>query len=232
MQCARRSGGAIFIDGFTGSGILDERSMPGKLTVANTVVRHTQQSGIKIAAGGGAGSKTQAVLSNVRVHNSAQAALTVNGGAKAMVSNSVFSGSAFGVDVEQANSEATVSNSTIAGNTTGLFTTGGAVLRLSNSDVILNGTGVNGTVKSYSTTASIPLRAAPSRRSASRAVRPACSKPRIVSARPPHDGGREFLSRARSADACSPTDFMCQVCGAAKYSLKCHQLLALLGRQT
>ena len=150
MQCARRSSGAIFIDGFTGSGILDERSMPGKLTVANTVVRHTQQSGIKIAAGGGAGSKTQAVLSNVRVHNSAQAALTVNGGAKAMVSNSVFSGSAFGVDVEQANSEATVSNSTIAGNTTGLFTTGGAVLRLSNSDVILNGTGVNGTVESYS----------------------------------------------------------------------------------
>ena len=88
------------------------------------------------------------MLSNVRVHNSAQAALTVNGGAKAMVSSSVFSGSAFGVDVEQANSEATVSNSTISGNTTGIFTSSGGVLRL--SDVILNGSGVNGTVESYS----------------------------------------------------------------------------------
>jgi hypothetical protein len=70
------------IDGFTGSGILDERSMPGKLTVSNTVVRHTQQSGIKIAAGGGAGNKTQAVLSNVRVHisRSVQCALAGHGG--------------------------------------------------------------------------------------------------------------------------------------------------------
>ena len=45
------------IDGFTGNGILDERSMPGKLTVSNTVVRHTQASGIKI--GGAAARATR-----------------------------------------------------------------------------------------------------------------------------------------------------------------------------
>ncbi len=78
------------------------------------------------------------------------AALTVNGGAKAMVSNSVFSGSTFGLDIEQANTSATVDGSTVSGNTTGIFTTGGAVLRLSNSNISFNGTGVNGTVNSFS----------------------------------------------------------------------------------
>ena len=100
------------IDGFAGSGISDERSVGGKLVVSNTVVRHTVLSGIRIAAGGK--SKIQATLSNVRVHNSAQAGLTVNGGANATVRNSVFSGSAIGVDVEQANSELSVDGSTSA----------------------------------------------------------------------------------------------------------------------
>ena len=136
------------IDGFTGRGISDERNNGGKLVVSNSVIRHTVDSGIRIAAGGT--NKIDATLSNVRVHNSAAAALTVNGGAKAMVSNSVFSGSNFGLDIEQANSEATVDNSTVSGNTTGIFTTGGAVLRLSNSNVSFNGTGVNGTVNSFS----------------------------------------------------------------------------------
>jgi len=135
------------IDGFSGRGISDERNNGGKLVVSNTVVRHTVDSGIRIAAGG---TKIDATLSNVRVHNSAAAALTVNGGAKAMVSDSVFSGSTFGLDIEQANSEATVDNSTISANTTGIFTTGGGVLRLSNSNVSFNGTGVNGTVNSFS----------------------------------------------------------------------------------
>jgi hypothetical protein len=136
------------IDGFTGSGILDERSVGGKLTVADTVVRHTQQSGIKIAAGG-LGNRIQATLSNVRVHNSAQAGLTVNGGAKATVRNSVFSGSAYGLDVEQANSELSVDGSTISHNGTAFFTTGGAALRLSNSNVAFNDAGANGVVESF-----------------------------------------------------------------------------------
>ena len=136
------------IDGLAGHGILDERSVGGTLTIANTVVRHTQLSGIKIAAGG-LGNKIQATLSNVRVHNSAQAGLTVNGGAKAAVRNSVFSGSTFGVDVEQANSEVSVDGSTISHNATGLFTNGGAVLRLSNTNVAFNDSGVAGTVQSF-----------------------------------------------------------------------------------
>ena len=136
------------IDGFTGRGISDERTNGGKLVVSDTTVRHTADSGIRIAAGGV--NRIDATLTNVRVHNSAIAALTVNGGAKATVSNSVFSGSTFGLDIEQANSSATVDNSMVSGNTTGIFTNGGAVLRLSNSNVAYNGTGVNGTVNSFS----------------------------------------------------------------------------------
>jgi hypothetical protein len=92
--------------------------------------------------------KIDAVLSNVRVHNSGTA-LTANGGAKVTVSDSVFSGSGFGLDIEQANTEAVVDRSTVSGNTTGIFTTGGAMLRLSNSTVSFNATGVNGTVNSF-----------------------------------------------------------------------------------
>ena len=91
------------IDGFTGRGISDERTNGGKLVVSDTTVRHTVDSGIRIAAGGV--NRIDATLTNVRVHNSAVAALTVNGGAKAMVSNSVFSGSTIGLDIEQANTE-------------------------------------------------------------------------------------------------------------------------------
>ena len=136
------------IDGFTGRGISDERTNGGKLVVSDTAIRHTLDSGIRIAAGGV--NRVDATLTNVRVHNSATAALTVNGGAKAMVSNSVFSGSAIGLDVEQAGTSATVDASTVSGNATGIFTNNGAMLRLSNSNVSFNGTGVNGTVNSFS----------------------------------------------------------------------------------
>jgi hypothetical protein len=135
------------IDGFTGRGISDERTTGGKLVVSDTVVRHTVDSGIRVAAG--AVTKIDATLSNVRVHNCGTG-LTANGGAKVMVSKSVFSGNGIGVDVEQANTEATVDDSTISGNTTGLLTTGGGVLRLSNSNVSFNGAGASGTVNSFS----------------------------------------------------------------------------------
>jgi hypothetical protein len=136
------------IDGFTGRGISDERANGGKLVISDTTVRHTQDSGIRIAAGGV--NRIDAVLTNVRVHNSNIAALTVNGGAKATVANSVFSGSNIGLDIEQSGTEAMVDNSTVSGNTTGIFTNGGAVLRLSGTTVSFNATGMNGAVNSFS----------------------------------------------------------------------------------
>lgn len=134
------------IDGFTGRGISDERANGGKLIVTDTVVRNTLGSAIQVAP---VGTKIDATLSRVKVYNSATAALTANGGAKVMVSDSVLSNSAFGVDAEQANTEVMVSNSSISGNTTGILTTGGAIARLANSTVAYNTTGINGTVTSF-----------------------------------------------------------------------------------
>ena len=135
------------IDGFGNDGISDARPNGGKLVVSDTTVRHVVGSGIRIAAGGV--NRIDATLTNVRVHNAGTAALTVNGGAKAAVSNSVFSGSGIGLDIEQVGTSATVDGSMISGNTTGIFTTGGAMLRLSNSSVTFNGTLASGTVNSF-----------------------------------------------------------------------------------
>ncbi|MEA2993001.1 MAG: hypothetical protein QOD40_1921 [Alphaproteobacteria bacterium] len=135
------------IDGFTGRGISDERTAGGKLVVTNTSISHTVGSGIQVAP---VGTKIDAAINNVRVYNSGAAGLTVNGGGKAMVNNSVFSGSNFGLDIEGAGSEANVDNSVVSSNATGILTTAGATLRLSNTDVAFNGTGVNGTVNSFS----------------------------------------------------------------------------------
>ena len=66
-----------------------------------------------------------------------------------MIANSVLSGSTFGLDIEQANTEALAENVTLSGNGTGIFVGSGASLRLSNSRVAFNGTGVNGTVQSF-----------------------------------------------------------------------------------
>ena len=67
-----------------------------------------------------------------------------------MISNSVFSGSTAGIDIAQANTEVLADNVTLSGNTTGMEIGAGATLRLSNSNVAFNGTGVNGTVQSHS----------------------------------------------------------------------------------
>jgi hypothetical protein len=136
------------IDGFGTRGISDERTNGGKLVVSDTTIRHVVGSGIHIVAGGV--NQNKVMLSNVRVHNAAVAGLLANGGAKVMVSNSVFSGSTTGIDAQQANTEVTVDNSTIAHSTTGILQAGGAVVRLSNSNVAFNTTGVSGTVNSFS----------------------------------------------------------------------------------
>jgi Right handed beta helix region len=133
------------IDGDTGNGILDARTTGGKLFVTNTNIRNTAGSGIQVAT---AGTAINVSIDNVRSENSGVAGLTVNNGHKAMVSNSVLSGNAFGLDVE-GTAQANVNNSSISGNTTGILTAGGGTLRLSNSDVAFNGTGISGTVNSF-----------------------------------------------------------------------------------
>jgi hypothetical protein len=130
------------IDGFNTRGITDERTGGGHLWILNTTVR---DSPIGVAV---TNSAILASLNNVRVFNGSSTALTVNTGATAMVNNSVFAGSGIGLDIESG-ATANVNNSVVDHNTTGVFNNA-ATVRLSNSNVAFNGTGVNGTVLSFS----------------------------------------------------------------------------------
>ena len=97
----------------------------------------------------GRGHSPQAMRNAVsRADPSATAALTVNGGAKATVSNSVFSGSTFGVDIEQANTDALVEQHHQRRYDRDLYHRGRSP-QLSNSNVAFNITAVNGTISSF-----------------------------------------------------------------------------------
>ncbi len=135
----------LMIDGFSQRGISDERSGGGKLFVLNSTVRDNGAAGVAVIPA--AAVAISASLNNVRVLRSALG-LSTSQGSQVMVNNSVFAGStSFGVDVE-GGATAAINNSVISGNTTGILVSGGTV-RLSNSDVAFNGTGVSGTVNSF-----------------------------------------------------------------------------------
>ncbi len=135
----------IMVDGFSQRGITDERSGGGKLLILNTTVRDNGAAGIGVLPA--AAVAIAASINNARVFNSV-IGLSTGNGSQVMVNNSVFSGASnIGVDVETG-ATAVIDNSVVSGNTTGFFVSG-ATVRLSNSDVAFNGTGVNGTVNSF-----------------------------------------------------------------------------------
>lgn len=137
------------IDGFFGSpgrGIEDTRSNGGKLFISNTTVRNVGAGGIFIAPT--AATQLAITVDNVRVENAGGSAIAILAASRAMIFRSVFSGSNIGIDVESASSEVMVNSSTVSNNTTGLFQSVG-VLRISNTNVVLNTTGVSGTVQSF-----------------------------------------------------------------------------------
>ena len=123
------------------SGIVDQRGA-GVLKVANTTIRNMSGSGVNINA-------TKVMLSDVRVINAANGIVAGGASVAMMVSRSVIQdNSAAGLLV--AVGQVDVDSSVIAHNGTGASVGGGATLRLSNSDVVFNTTGVSGTVNSYS----------------------------------------------------------------------------------
>jgi hypothetical protein len=136
------------IDGFTGRGISDERTNGGKLVVSDTTIRHNVGSCIHIGPGG---TRIDAALTNVKAHNCAGAGVSVDGNGKVVISNSALTGNTTGIDIAQANIEVLADNVTLSGNTTGMDVAANATLRLSNSNVAFNGTGLTGTVQTHST---------------------------------------------------------------------------------
>jgi len=130
--------------GSPGNGITDVRGN-GSLTVQNTTIRNMGTAGISIASTGGG--VIRVTLTNVRVANS-QSGISSSAGAAMMIRNSVFTDNAVvGIQVGPS-AQATIKSTTISHNGTGISSAG--ITRLSDSEIVLNGTGVSGTVQSYS----------------------------------------------------------------------------------
>jgi hypothetical protein len=140
------------MDGFqgsTGRGISDERSNGGKLWVNNTTVRNMGGAGIIVFPASGS-VRIDASINNSRVFNSAAGIATLSG-SKMVIGNSVISGNNIGLEVDTAGSEMLVNNSVVSSNGTGLIANSGGIIRIGNSDIGYNTTGVSGTVNSFTT---------------------------------------------------------------------------------
>lgn len=145
------------IDGEFGTtinkGVSDERSGGGELYISDTTIRNVGSVGVVVnpLAGTATGARIDVSLDNVRLQNSTFG-ISVASGARVMVTRSVFSGnSGAGIQAEGpfSPSELNVDDSTTSGNSIGVQNSGGATIRISNTNVAFNGTAISGAVQSF-----------------------------------------------------------------------------------
>jgi hypothetical protein len=147
------------IDGFQGSpgrGISDERTGGGKILITNTTVRNNAGTGITInpAAGTANGATIHAIIDNVYSFNNL-AGFASGSSVKMMLNRSVASGNSgagFFAEGTFSLGELSVDNSVSSNNGTGVQNGGGAGgvnIRLSNTDIAFNGTGITGSTSSF-----------------------------------------------------------------------------------
>jgi len=163
IGAANSAGSAVFIEdtvidgnfGGAARGISDERSGGGELYVANSTVRNIGNQGVYVnpSAGASLGLKISVLIDNIRVENCGTGYFA-SSAVSTLIRNSVFSGNTgAGVYGEGpfAFSDILVASSLINGNGTGVQTPGSSTIRLSDTDIISNGTGITGTSYSYVT---------------------------------------------------------------------------------
>lgn len=133
------------IMGFAQRGILDTRTGTGnQLFVKNTTIRNNAAAGIVAAAGAGGTSST--VLDNVHSVSN-QFGFAAATGNNVMINRSLFSGNSdSGVEADLG-AQVTVDNSVISHNDVGVTAIGS--IRLSNSDISFNSTGISGATTSF-----------------------------------------------------------------------------------
>jgi hypothetical protein len=145
------------IDGNFGGaarGISDERSGGGELYVTNTTVRNTGGTGILISplAGAGTGARIEGILENIRVENS-NFGVSVGNAGRVIINKSVLSGNTVaGIEADGplAGAEVNVDRSVLSNNGFGIANGGGTVvIRISNTDIAFNTTGINGATQSF-----------------------------------------------------------------------------------
>ena len=142
------SGLAVSIEGcvvtqFSLQGIKDSRTAGGtRLFITDTTLSFNTDAGISVAAT----AANNAVLENVHsINNGFGVAVAVNN--SVIVSRSVMSGSSTSGVTADTGAQLNINDSVISNNVTGVAANG--TIRLSNSDISFNGTGISGTATSY-----------------------------------------------------------------------------------
>jgi Right handed beta helix region len=126
-------------------GLLDQRTSAGKLYIHNSTFRDNTGAGILIFPSSGSAT-LDAVLDGVHSNGNGNGGVVIGNGPRAVVKRSTFSGNATGVDVEGtlSSTSLTLDDCEVSHNGTGMFTSGSASLRISNSDIAFNTTGITG----------------------------------------------------------------------------------------
>jgi hypothetical protein len=151
LGAAGSAGSEVFIEdclidgnfGGTAQGISDERTGGGELSVSDTTVRNTGSTGIGVVGGVTA---VDVTIDNVRVQNS-NFGVAIGNSVRMMISNSVFSGNTTAGVRSAVGGIINIDDSVVTGNGTGVSNNG--TIRLSNTDVAFNGTGISGTTLSF-----------------------------------------------------------------------------------
>jgi hypothetical protein len=122
---------------FSQQGISDSRSSGNtKLFIRNTVISHNASTGIGL----GATNNSVAEIENTSSINNLFGVAATTGN-NALIRRSVFSGNGTGIEAD-GGAQVDVDNTAISNNTTGVQS--GGAIRLSNSDIVFNGTAVTG----------------------------------------------------------------------------------------
>jgi hypothetical protein len=135
------------IDGFLSYGISDARSIAGRLLVKNTIIRNGAGTGVGIAPASGT-SGVKAIIDNVSVFDWNYGFGTGNG-VQVLIKNSISASNVTGGVEADSGAFVAVSSSTILGNGTGIIVTSGGTVRIGNTDVAFNATGISGTVQTF-----------------------------------------------------------------------------------
>jgi len=148
------AGSAVFVDDclvdgmFAGAkrGISDTRA-GGALSIANTTVRNVGGAAIVIAPAGDA-RPLEAALDGVRAHG-AEIGILIARPARVLINRALLSGHAIGGIQADGGVELNIDHSTITNSGTGLRAGNGAVIRLSDTNITFNRTGIAGATTSF-----------------------------------------------------------------------------------
>ena len=134
------------ISGFTANGIDVNLTAPGRLLVKDTNIRVCGANGVNIIAAGGT---AVASFENVRIEQCVSVGLHAGSGSRVAIRNSVLAGHAYGLVAEQTAVDVpkvSVDRCRVSHNTTyGVRSAGTVEVRLSNSVIVSNATGLSST---------------------------------------------------------------------------------------